>query len=508
MARKTASESILREKTVGRSKVNIKTDSRLKSMKSISIISVLLVIGICIVVNLILDMTLDKKLTYDTTSVKSKSISRFSESYLDSLDKKVEIIGLFDRNDTSLEWRDYFLPVMDDYEAKGNGMIDVKYIDPNIDPFILNELDPDNLQGYGYGMYVIRCGDRMIALYPLQCFSYEPNIYSYYGVYMPISNNIELNVTGSIAYVVSSRPRNAYVLTGHGDVSYFALQNIMKANGFATSELSLKSENAQIPDDCELLMILQPKSDLTITEKELIKTYLDNHGKVLIVNDFSDNANVDYTNLNEVTKKMGVIMENGKVHENSADALRSIDDPFHSIGFATDYCMENLSVSNTFDIENCRYMKVYKEKPENIEVAPIVVTSEEASVDFANTEIDSSVSSGTYPVVFVCSDTSETVDPPYMVVISTSAFTSDDYYTSLNNSNAVFVKSLLGDVFMTEFYIGDYMQIIPTKSVPTYILSQPLSSQSVTWWSICVMTIIPVGSLICGIYIYKKRRHL
>ena len=102
MARKTAKESILQEKTVKSPKVKVRSDKRFRVLKNASVISVILVVAICIVFNLIVDLLLDKKLTFDTTSVKQNSITSLSESYLKDLDKKVEIIGLFDKNDTSI----------------------------------------------------------------------------------------------------------------------------------------------------------------------------------------------------------------------------------------------------------------------------------------------------------------------------------------------------------------------------------------------------------------------
>ena len=107
MAKKTANESILREKTVKHGKAKVRIDSRFKSLRSVSVISIVLVIAICIVANLLLSLTLDDKLTFDTSSVQSNTITSLSKSYIMNLDKQVEIIGLFDRNDTSFEWRDY-----------------------------------------------------------------------------------------------------------------------------------------------------------------------------------------------------------------------------------------------------------------------------------------------------------------------------------------------------------------------------------------------------------------
>ena len=504
MARKTASESILRE-TPGRSaKVHVQSDSRFKVLKYASVLSVALIIGICIIVNLLVDALLDKPLTFDSTSVKANSVSVLTKNYLEKLDKKVEIYGLFDKDDESFSLRDYFIPIMDDYENKGNGKIDLKYVDPDVDPFILTELDPNNIYGLRKYTYVIKSDDLMVTLDPSTCFVWNSNLAYNYNLYLPEKNLVEQKVTGLILYVASGNSMKAYYLGGHGLNSHAALDLIMSPLGMVSSELTLKGDNVKIPADCEILMILDPETDLTITEKELIKTYLDDGGKVLLVSDFDSDKVVDMPNLNEITKKMGITLESAIIHENSADALPDVNKPYSSIAFADSNYAEYLSVPDTYNIENCRYLKVYSDRGENILVSPLIVTSSSASVDFPNTQIDSSVSSGQQAVALQAVDTTNNRNS-CLVVIGSNTFVSDEYYSekSLNDNNAIFTRNMLGDLCRIEISV-----MAPTKSVPSYSLSKPLSSSSATAWSICVMTIIPLGSLICGIYIYRKRRHL
>ncbi len=505
MAKKTATESILREKPGKSPKFKIKADERFKSLKSISIISVVLVIAICIVGNLILDLTLDKKLTFDATSVKQNSVSSITESYLRNLNKKVEIVGLFDRNETAIDWSSYFLPIMDDYEAKSGGMIDLKYIDPDVDPFILSQLDPENLYGLQKYTYVVKCGDLLRVVYPLNCFEFDQEMQYYYGALMPTKNLIEKEVTGSLVYVTSERPLHAYYLSGHTLPSHKSLDKLLLTLGIVSSEIDLKSEQATIPEDCELLIILEPQSDITLSEKELLKTYLDNAGKILLVNDFNTNKTVDFTNLNEVAHRMGVSLESGVIHENDANYLYNASDVYHSIAKTDSKYAEYITVPDSYTIDNCRYLAYFRDKSEKVYVSPLIVTSSIASVDFEESRIDSDVSAGTYPVVLQCVDATHESDPSCMIVIGTNTFTSDSYYSenSLSDNNAVFMQVMLGNICPITTNI-----LVPEKTVPSYVLSKPLSSSSATMWSIVVMTIIPIGCLICGVYTYNKRRHL
>ena len=243
MARKTAKESILQERTVKTPKVSVKSDERNRSLKKISIISTALIVAICIVFNILLDLTLDKKLTFDATSVQQNTVSILTKNFIEKLDKKVEIIGLFNRNNAISDWKDYCLPLLDDYESKADGMIELKYIDPDVDPFILKQLDPDNLYGLRKDTYVIRCGDLLTTVDPYSCFVYDANMLQYYNLAIPTTNNLEREFTGRIMYVTSGRALHAYYLSGHNLPTHYYLDQILKSLGFASSEITLKGQS-------------------------------------------------------------------------------------------------------------------------------------------------------------------------------------------------------------------------------------------------------------------------
>ena len=415
----------------------------------------------------------------------------------------MEIIGLFDKN-ANLEWREYFIPILDDYVAKADGNIILRYVDPDVDPFIITQLDPDGIYNLQKNTYVVRCGDRMEVIYPYACFGYDQEFLQYYGYGMPVVNNVEFEFTRSIVYVVSERPLRAYFLAGHDLPVHSSMDIILKSLGFTVSELKLSGENAEIPQDCELLVILEPHSDLDSLEKELIKTYLDNAGKVLLVTQFDPDSSASFTNLNELTIKMGVNLGDGILHENNIDYLSNPDDPYYSIAVVSPAYAEYISVPSNYTVQKCRYMTVFEDRADTVYVSPLVVTSDRTSVDFQNTLIDTAVSVGTYPVVLQCVDNSGS-EPSCMIVIGTNSFTSEDYYSvkTLNDNNADFMRSLINDICPVQTNV-----LVPSKRVPSYVLSKPLSSSSATVWSLIVMTVIPLGSLICGVCIYRKRRHL
>ncbi len=502
MAKKTARDHILTEKTVQKGKAKVQSDSRFKSLKSFSILSVIIFAAICIVFNILFDKLFDKTLTFDASSVQINTVGTFTRSYLKNLDKKVEIIGLFDKNDTSKEWYDYFIPIIDDYEAKADGKITVSYIDPSVNPFILTELDPNKIFGIEANTYVIRSGDRLISVDPYQCFQYDQEILNKYGLRMLTANDVELNITGSIMYVVSENPLHAYYLTGHNEnTSHSNLDNILLSMSMVSKDLDLTDGATNIPSDCDIIMILQPMHDISTHERDLLRYYLDEGGVVLIVNDFSDNKTVDYTNLNEVTRYRGISMETGLLRENDTRYLLHADDPYSSLAISdpNSTIFKNGSYNSSYN----RYMSLYQEAASDIVAGALLTTSDMASVDYLNMTVNNDLSVGTYPIVL--KGVKSEVEGA-LLVFATADFTSDDYYSvkTLNDPNAEFIYNCIGSSCTTNISVP----YIPEKTIPNYNLSQPLSSNAATLWSVTVMTLIPIGGLICGIAIYKRRRHL
>ena len=89
----------------------------------------------------------------------------------------------------------------------------------------------------------------------------------------------------------------------------------MGKSNFTISELNLMMNN-KIPDDCDLLVLYAPTSDLTADEKTLITDYLTNGGEVLFI--MGDTQN-ETPNLDALMKTYGMEKVDGYI----ADTTRS-----------------------------------------------------------------------------------------------------------------------------------------------------------------------------------------
>src|SRR5664280_94012 len=104
-------------------------DKRAKSLRFFSIGSVIFIIAILLVVNLLFDSIFSGKLSWDLSSMQVNSISDVSKGIVSKMNKDVEIVGLFElTKDAEKNYAD-FVPVLNDYAAKSNGHITVRYVD-------------------------------------------------------------------------------------------------------------------------------------------------------------------------------------------------------------------------------------------------------------------------------------------------------------------------------------------------------------------------------------------
>lgn len=73
----------------------------------------------------------------------------------------------------------------------------------------------------------------------------------------------------------------------------------------------------KIPDDCAILAIMNPASDISSEEAEVLKNYVNNGGKIFL-SMFNLDENVTFTNLQSVLDLYGAEIEKGLLYEGSS----------------------------------------------------------------------------------------------------------------------------------------------------------------------------------------------
>ena len=100
------------------------------------------------------------------------------------------------------------------------------------------------------------------------------------------------------------------MLRGHGESAISQeLGELLTKNSMTTSNLNLL-ETASVPDDCDLLIINNPTSDLGTDEYTELHNYLYQGGNVLLLRGVTDK---ELTNFNELMEDYGMTMVNSYI---------------------------------------------------------------------------------------------------------------------------------------------------------------------------------------------------
>lgn len=246
----------------------------------------------------------DVKLTQRTTTL------------LNAMTNQVEITVFFD---TDNDLFGYLARLLEEYRANSSSL-EINVIDMHRNPVAAQQaktrfsIDPevdDNL-------VIVSHGDRIQVLTEKSLWSYEydrgmdiegqPGFEKRYRSFQG-----ELLITSAIADVISPRGVKAYFVKGHREhdlssgeaqVGYSGFNGLVRENNIELSMINLAQ--AEVPDDCDLLIIAGPKEKFLPTELDRLEQYLNQGGRMLI--SFNFRAAQTFTGLEPLLGQWGVVV--------------------------------------------------------------------------------------------------------------------------------------------------------------------------------------------------------
>ena len=185
--------------------------------------------------------------------------------------------------------------------------INIEWVDPVLHPSALTEYDASE------NTIVVSCE----ATGKSTTVSFDdilvPDMYSYYyyGSTSYTEFNGEGSLTSAVNYVTSDVQKMIYQTTGHGEGTLSTtVTDLMDQNNYSLSELNLLMTTS-IPEDCDLLLMYAPTTDLSDSETEMLKNYLAEGGKVMIL--LGDTNATDLTNLESILEEYGIQAADGYI---------------------------------------------------------------------------------------------------------------------------------------------------------------------------------------------------
>jgi ABC-type uncharacterized transport system involved in gliding motility auxiliary subunit len=154
--------------------------------------------------------------------------------------------------------------LLENFKTNSKGRFDYKFINPDTDPVAAREAGIT-----GDGKILLVMGDRKeIAGF---------------------ASEIELAKT--LIRLINPTPRAVYFLTGHGeaslesnDNSYSLAKQTLESKNYTVNTLNLVAEN-KIPEDALSIIIAGPTKQVSQSEVQLLKKYVDAGGSLIVMED-------------------------------------------------------------------------------------------------------------------------------------------------------------------------------------------------------------------------------
>ena len=224
-----------------------------------SMVFVVFVLGILILVNII---GARHHWRHDLTKDKTFSLSDQTVKILDSLDKDIQMVAFLAPGGSNTEIRDR----VREYAIRSR-RVKLEEYDPQLN---VQKRQEFNVQFDG--TVVVKCGDKK----------------------EDVTGGSEEQLTSAILSVTKGEKTKVYFLAGHGEKAFdkpgedsvAELKGNLENQQYAVESLTLATQaEPKVPDDCACLVVIGPKQKLLPKEKDAIKKYADQGGKLFLALD-------------------------------------------------------------------------------------------------------------------------------------------------------------------------------------------------------------------------------
>lgn len=491
-------------------KALFKTSGTKQGTYSVAVTAV--VIAVVIVANLVAGQIPEGYRNIDVSSTNIYEISDVSRDLLKSLDKEVKMTVLSVKEDADDRIRTF----LSKYAALSD-KITVEWIDPVLHPSALTDygVDEDTI--------VVECEDTGKTTNISFSDILVVDMYSYYytGNASESEFDGEGQLTSAVNYVTNETDRTIYQTTGHGESSLSGtISELMEKNSYTTEELNLLM-NTEIPEDCDLLFMYAPATDLTEDEKEAVETYLSDGGKVMIV--LGNTTSEELPNLSSIMETYGIVQSDGYI----ADPQRCYQGNYYYIfpELSMSGDMSNNISSGMVLLVNAMGLNVTDPARETISTTSFMDTSDGAYSVTENGEEQGSYSIGAVATEEVSAGEADTADETADTDDSSDTESADDSDSTSDSgetkesrltviSAASMIDSQITDTFTQLDNATLFMNAVSANFDGVQNLSIEAKNLSVEYntvqyaglFSLLVIFGIPLAVLIGGFIVWMRRR--
>ena len=428
---------------------------------------------------------------FDITKNGWYKITDETKAVLDSLNEDVTIYVLSSKEDVD-STVEHYLNSYDSYSSR----LKVAYRPASDYPGFASNYTDTSLY---YSSLILTMGDqsRVIDYYDMFSYTYD---YSYNPSITGI--DVEGQVTAAISSMINGDNRiKIYVLTGHMelDTPQYIIDSLKKV-GYSFEDLYLYTN--EVPDDCDILLINGPQSDLDTAEIESLKNYVNRGGKIFMMASIEE---AKCTNYDSFIKWLGLDITEGTVLEDDYRYMLTPEDPTLVLTVPESGSPYNISDKKMNILYLSRGLKYDEENyPADLIINNIFESSSSSYVkNIISTEslakTDGDEEGPFYLGLYLKKINSETNTSSDIVIISSGAFLMDqvDQVVSHGNSDLFIdaAKKLVDNSLVTT---------IPVKELTYDQIT--VSMSMVAFYVVMYCVVAPLAFIIAGIVILIIRR--
>ena len=459
-----------------------------------SVIVTIVVVAIAVVVNLLVGLT---DFQFDLTPTGFYTLGPASQELLSSLDKEVEIIGLFDEVQmSSVRDAQDILLMLDNYRRYPN--ITIRFVDTDRNPGFIRELDPYETLGFEKNDFVVRCGTKIKRMTLNDMYEWQINYQTF--TQERIGLRAEEVISGAILYVAADKTPIVYFIEGHEELelnAYFtALKKYLQNNNYLVETMNLTT-SADIPKDAEMLVFASPKLDLNPNELDRLRDYFYSGGKAMFLFDYYEYGR-ELSNFNTLFETFNIAVNNDKVRE--GDERAHLPENPYFIAFNVP---ANTIIPEAFQMLLTDSRSISMLKNTKPYITPTVLLSTSASAVSEPVEFSAQTATGPLDVA-VAVEYSGGLKPAKIVVMGNASFISDD---AVNIYSQYYELGQRMFLYSMRWMLGEQETlVIESKRETVPMLT--MTAFQVQMVSIAMIAVLPLLIMGSGFVIYLKRRHL
>ena len=342
---------------------------------------------------------------------------------------------------------------------------------------------------YYVGTYANYLQTQNPNLYDQNVLAYGKQLYDYAQFTAAFFDGCA-RLTNAIDYVTSKQVSTIKIF-GSKDAMDASLKTYLIGGGYYFEEIASPLD---IGNDCDLLLLHTPKTDITVAEAGALSNYLAGGGKVFLI---TSCVYPDMPNLHSVTQEFGLDVLDTKniVCEQDIQYLFSKDRPYYFLAHvAPSEITKNFD--GHFAVITAHAIKIADTLPEGVTVDELLYTGEETGcLMYENEEIDQDNKDK-----FVCGAVAQKGDGTLLWLASPESANATGYSLSAGGNFALI------DAAMNWMTNNTYK----TVSIPSTLMTQnslAIDANGVTVLAVILALVVPMAFIVPTIvYLYKRKK--